>query len=107
MLQGVDYTVLAEKIMRERPYVALQAAYVWAKQIVEDTDERLRDNVMEWLYGLPLSPIVCRGSSGIQYSIETILEQYRAHDFLSALECMNMLLAGTPGAEARIRRIYR
>lgn len=107
MLQGVDCAVLAERILHERPYVAPQAAHAWAKQIVEDTDERLRDNVMEWLYGLPLSPIVCQGSNGVLYSIETILEQYRAHDFLSALECMNMLLAGSPGAEARIRRIYR
>ena len=107
MLERVDQVVLAERIRRERPYVNERAAEMMAAELKEKTDERLEENVLEWMHGLPVSPVICTGRNGKVYTIQSILDRYRGHDFISALECMNVFYEDPDKAEILVRRIYR
>ena len=62
--------------------------------------------------GIPVTLKTCEkgvqlSGDGKAYTLAAILERYSGHDFISALECMNLFYTDPDKAAACVRRIYR
>lgn len=81
--------------------IGIDDAYAeeYAKKIISNTDERLIQNLNEWLHGKNISDLWIG-----KYCINAIMSIRGDKDFLSALEAMNTYLADE--AEG-IRLIWR
>ncbi len=99
MLQRTQTKELSEAILAENPALSGENAERLAAKLREETDERLEENVREWLEHRPISEIVIG-----DYSIQLIRQIRQSEDFLDALMAMNDYLADP---ELGARRIWR
>lgn len=99
---NIDVNRFADALQREMPNMPRQAATTHAAALIDQTDPRLEENVLQWIEGKTISDLWFG-----KYSINAILELRRSQDFLDALDAMNLYLRDPKAGEARIWRARR
>ena len=88
MLHHTQTRELAAAIRAARPELSGAAAEKLAERLRQETDERLEDNVRQWLERKPVTPVVIG-----DYSVKLIMQIRGNEDFVGALLAMNDYLA--------------
>ena len=99
---SIDINRFADALQREMPAMPRQTAISRASALINETDSRLEENVLQWIEGKPISDLWVG-----KYSINAILELRRSRDFLDALDAINLYLRDPKAGEARIWRARR
>ena len=86
-MQKIEKTELKQAIKKNYPYMDEKLCEFHAQKIIDETDERLHNNINQWIHGEPLDADMIG-----DYCIDKILQIRGEQDFLSALEAMNMYL---------------
>ncbi len=99
MLNRTRIDELTAAILKDNPEVSVETADRLARKLHAETDERLEENVRQWLENRPLTAIVLG-----DYSVPLIMQIRGNRDFFGALGAMNAYLADP---EAGARKIWR
>lgn len=86
-MNEINLQVLIQKIKESSSGIDERVAEEYAKKVIENTDERLTQNLSEWISGKSISDIWIG-----KYCINAIMSIRGDRDFLSALEAMNTYL---------------
>ena len=93
---------LAAVLQQRIPGMDPAFAAIRAQDLIADTDQRLEQNLQQWMEGKALSDDWVG-----KYCINAILAIRGDRDFLSALEAMNLYLQNPRMGELRIWRARR
>lgn len=86
-------------LQRENPLLTDESAGKYAAELIDSIDVRLQRNVREWIEGKPITDDWFG-----KYCINAIMSIRGDHDFLGALEAMNLYLHDE---DAGVKKIWR
>ena len=102
MLKKTDRQKLTEAISQAIPGLEHSACENFAVRIIRETDDRLEDNVREWMEHRPISDIMIG-----KYCVGMIMAIRGDKDFLSALETLSLYASNPELGECQIWRVIR
>lgn len=101
-MQELEVSELKKAIKKNYPYMDEKLCKFHAERIMQETDKRLYENIIQWVCGEKLNEKLIG-----DYCIEKIMQIRGNRDFLSALDAMDKYLKDKIIGEAIIWRTRR
>lgn len=101
MLKKTEPSALAEAVRKASPGLSAELSEAYAARLAAETDERLEENVRQWMSGEELTDVWIGA-----YSVGMVME-IQGGGFLAALEALNAYSRDPKTGEPKIWRPVR